>query len=421
MSDIAIKVENLGKLYHIGAAQQRHDTLRDALIARFRRSDRSKHNESIWALRNTSFEIKQGEVVGIIGRNGTGKSTLLKILSRITEPTKGHVEIHGRVGSLLEVGTGFHPELTGRENIYLNGAILGMKREEIDQKFDEIVSFSEISKFLDTPVKRYSSGMWVRLGFGVAAHLDPEILLVDEVLAVGDAGFQKKCLGKMEEVGKVGRTVLFVSHNMGMINSLCERAVLLREGTVAADGETSLVVTNYLRTFDATQAEQEGECSFPTNAQLPFQINAVRLMDESGQTRSRFDLFEPITVELDYVIREAIEGSHLAVVILHQGEWILPTWDTDTVPERFHQRKAGYFRARLRLPSPLLKAGRYHVSVGMGIANVRGVHNPDTHLAFDVVEESLGTSLVAFGEKRPGRLAIPIDWEVSELSGTLAK
>ena len=228
MSDIAIRVENLGKMYRIGRAQQRHDTLRDLIVDTAahikdwgKRGDKS--DETIWALKDVSFEVRRGEVVGIIGRNGAGKSTLLKILSRITEPTTGRAEIHGRVGSLLEVGTGFHPELTGRENIYLNGAILGMRRFEIERRFDEIVAFSEIERFLDTPVKRYSSGMYVRLAFAVAAHLEPEILLVDEVLAVGDAAFQKKCLGKMGNVAETGRTVLFVSHNMAAVSNLCKR------------------------------------------------------------------------------------------------------------------------------------------------------------------------------------------------------
>src|SRR5207247_905772 len=241
MSDIAIRVENLSKRYEIGAAKRRHDTLRDQLAdglkALFRNKGQPRQRkESIWALKDVSFEIKHGEVVGFIGRNGAGKSTLLKILSRITEPTAGHAEVRGRVGSLLEVGTGFHHELTGRENIYLNGAILGMKKAEIDRKFDEIVDFSGVEKFIDTPVKHYSSGMHVRLAFAVAAHLEPEILLVDEVLAVGDAAFQKKCLGKMGDVAKKGRTVLFVSHNMAAVTRLCPKAILLDNGSIALSG-----------------------------------------------------------------------------------------------------------------------------------------------------------------------------------------
>lgn len=251
MNDIAIRVENLGKMYHIGRAQQRHDTLRDLIVdTAVHIADwgkrRPKSDDTIWALKDVSFEVRRGEVVGIIGRNGAGKSTLLKILSRITEPTTGRAEIHGRVGSLLEVGTGFHPELTGRENIYLNGAILGMRRAEIDKKFDEIVAFSEIEKFLDTPVKRYSSGMYVRLAFAVAAHLEPEILLVDEVLAVGDVDFQRKCLGKMGDVAKEGRTVLFVSHNMAAVRALCERTVLLTSGEVELSAPSSQTIEQYM-------------------------------------------------------------------------------------------------------------------------------------------------------------------------------
>ena len=256
MTDIAIRVENLSKQYRIGGPQARYKTIRESLTeavqSPFRRlssvvrgQSSAVSNETIWALKDVSFEVKRGEVVGIIGRNGAGKTTLLKILSRITEPTEGHAEIHGRVGSLLEVGTGFHPELTGRENIYLNGAILGMKRAEIERKFDEMVAFAEIEKFMDTPVKHYSSGMYVRLAFAVAAHLEPEILLVDEVLAVGDAAFQKKCLGKMRDVAKEGRTVLFVSHNMGAIVSLCNRCLLIEGGSVIQDGNPSAVTTLY--------------------------------------------------------------------------------------------------------------------------------------------------------------------------------
>lgn len=255
MSDVVIRTEKLGKLYRIGQRQQ-YTTLRD-LIARsfstpfrwFNRNHQSSVSDAhsfIWALKDISFEVKQGEVIGIIGRNGAGKSTLLKILARITEPTEGYAEVRGRVGSLLEVGTGFHPELTGRENIYLSGAILGMKKREIDRKFDEIVAFAEMEKFIDTPVKYYSSGMYVRLAFAVAAHLDPEILLVDEVLAVGDAAFQKKCLGKMGDVAREGRTVLFVSHNMAAIENLCLKAVLLEQGRIIHFGDVRTVITTYL-------------------------------------------------------------------------------------------------------------------------------------------------------------------------------
>lgn len=249
MSEVSIRVENISKMYLIYHSQPRQDTLRDLLVELvkkpFNRKREQKDGDQLWALKDISFEVKQGEVLGIIGRNGAGKSTLLKILSRITEPTKGRAIINGRVGSLLEVGTGFHPELTGRENLYLNGSLLGMRRAEIDRKFDEIVAFAEIEKFLDTPVKRYSSGMYVRLAFAVAAHLEPEILLVDEVLAVGDFEFQKKCLGKMGEVANIGRTVLFVSHNMNAIQRLCSKSLMLDQGKIVSFGKTEDVVSNY--------------------------------------------------------------------------------------------------------------------------------------------------------------------------------
>ncbi|HKR00483.1 MAG TPA: ABC transporter ATP-binding protein [Pyrinomonadaceae bacterium] len=255
-----IKVENLGKRYSLGTREAVAPTLREALkrsvnstVKRLSRAEDSV-DEAVWALRDVSFEVCPGEVVGVIGRNGAGKSTLLKILARITKPTCGQADLYGRVGSLLEVGTGFHPDLTGRENIYLNGAILGMRREEINLKFDEIVAFAQIDRFLDTPVKRYSSGMYLRLAFAVAAHLDPEILLLDEVLTVGDALFQKKCLGKMEEVGRAGRTVLFVSHNMASIRQLCGRVLYIRSGLLHEDGEPETVIASYLQDIKEAEA-----------------------------------------------------------------------------------------------------------------------------------------------------------------------
>lgn len=268
MSDLSIRVRGLGKKYHIGAGQnfdKLSDQISNTLTAPIRRAGKLLRGQAtgaaeldkvFWALKDVNFEISRGEVVGIIGRNGAGKSTLLKVLSRITDPSEGYADIYGRVSSLLEVGTGFHPELTGRENIYLNGAILGMRRTDIQRKFDEIVAFSDIENFLDTPVKHYSSGMYVRLAFSVAAHLEPEVLLVDEVLAVGDAEFQKKCLGKMENVASTGRTVLFVSHNMGLIQQLCKRGIMLQDGQVIADGDISNVVSLYLEQLK-TQGESD--------------------------------------------------------------------------------------------------------------------------------------------------------------------
>jgi lipopolysaccharide transport system ATP-binding protein len=258
MTDAAIIVDNLSKQYEIMVGKQHHDTLRDQIADAFKlligRNGRHVHQENFWALKNVSFEVKPGEVIGVVGRNGAGKSTLLKILSRITAPTSGIVEIHGRVGSLLEVGTGFHAELTGRENIFLNGAILGMRKTEIERKFDDIVAFAEIEKFIDVPVKRYSSGMYVRLAFAVAAHLEPEVLIVDEVLAVGDTAFQTKCLGKMQGVAKEGRTVLFVSHNMAAVENLCQRVIVLTGGEIAFTGATKEGIDHYFLTIAGEQA-----------------------------------------------------------------------------------------------------------------------------------------------------------------------
>lgn len=315
MSDIAIKVENLSKRYRIGLKEQMPDTFVGAMtswlkapLANYRQLRQLSHfsnnghdaSDIIWALKDVSFEVKQGEVVGIIGRNGAGKSTLLKIFSRITEPTSGRAIINGRVSSLLEVGTGFHEELTGRENVYLNGTILGMSKKEIDRKFDEIVDFSGVEKFIDTPVKRYSSGMQVRLAFAVAAHLEPEILLVDEVLAVGDAEFQKKCLGKMGEVAKEGRTVLFVSHNMGAINQLCEWCVLLRAGIIHKRGLTQTVVNEYLspQSFAKDAVIETGQ-SLSRSGTGEGRITKVGVYDESGNPSRVIGIGRPFRIRLE--------------------------------------------------------------------------------------------------------------------------
>jgi lipopolysaccharide transport system ATP-binding protein len=287
-------------------------------------------NETIWALKDVSFEVKQGEVVGIIGRNGAGKSTLLKILSRITEPTKGLAEIHGRVGSLLEVGTGFHSELTGRENIYLNGAILGMKRAEINRKFDEIVAFAEVEKFVDTPVKHYSSGMYLRLAFAVAAHLEPEILIIDEVLAVGDARFQKKCLNKMQDVGQAGRTVLFVSHNMPAISRLCERAMLLDEGIILADGLAHEVVSVYLKSENDATAERKWPDLNKAPGSDVVRLRAVRVRIKDGQIANVVDIRQPVRLEMEY---EVLKPDHVLMpnfnLFNEDNIWVFTTLDQD--------------------------------------------------------------------------------------------
>lgn len=367
MSEIAIKVENLSKKYHIGHAQQRHDTLRDQLVdlfsAPFRRNNKRSEIDTIWALNDISFEVNRGDVLGIIGRNGAGKSTLLKILSQITEPTRGRAVINGRVGSLLEIGTGFHPELTGRENIYLYGAILGMQRSEIQRKFEEIVAFSEVEKFLDTPVKRYSSGMYVRLAFAVAAHMEPEILLVDEVLAVGDTEFQKKCLGKMDTVAKQGRTVLFVSHNMGTISELCESSLLLEGGNLVRIGSTDKIVEYYLQSSDSETSSQTW-----SNTQAPggnkFKLMAIRVLNASGVSRQNFRSDEPIQIEFEYQILEHIQDARVGIRVADRRNIVIfSSLDADQNSGSGFARKPGRYSTRCIIPANILNAGRYYISV----------------------------------------------------------
>ncbi len=318
MTDLAIEVHNLSKLYELGRKQERYSTVRDKLMEAMgtafqalrgsrSRSDESK-NATIWALKDLSFEVKRGDVVALIGRNGAGKSTLLKILSRITSPTGGYAEIHGRVGSLLEVGTGFHPELTGRENIFLNGAILGMRKAEIERQFDAIVEFSELSRFIDTAVKHYSTGMYLRLAFAVAAHMDTEILLVDEVLAVGDASFQKKCLGKMGEVAAAGRTVLFVSHNMSAVAGLCKRAIWIDEGAIMADGGVEDVAQRYLGALG------QGSFSF-VSRDHHFSIREVLLKNGAGEVTRQFLPGEDLVVEIAFEAMQRVEKPYIVLVI----------------------------------------------------------------------------------------------------------
>jgi lipopolysaccharide transport system ATP-binding protein len=310
-----IRVENLSKSYRIGAREAPYQTLRESVVKAVRepfnafRHKGSRKKTTIWALKDINLDVQPGEVVGIIGRNGAGKSTLLKILSRVTEPTTGRVDLYGRVGSLLEVGTGFHPELTGRENIFLNGAILGMKRAEIERKFDEIVAFAEVDEFIDTPVKRYSSGMFLRLAFSVAAHLEPEILVVDEVLAVGDASFQRKCLRKMSEVAKEGRTVLFVSHNMGAIQGLCSRAIWLAAGRIEGDGEVHRVVADYMNRIG-----QDFVGAVTTDSEM-LSIQKVLLKDEKGDTTTNFSFGSSLGIEIHYHARCRIEKPYFWISV----------------------------------------------------------------------------------------------------------
>jgi len=406
MSDIAIQLANISKQYHIGRLREGYKTLREALneafLSPFRRAGKllrgqatgaSELDETIWALRDVSFEMKHGELVGLIGRNGTGKSTLLKILSRITQPTTGFAEIWGRVGSLLEVGTGFHDELTGRENIYLNGAILGMKRAEIARKFDEIVDFAEIGKFIDTPVKHYSSGMYLRLAFAVAAHLEPDILLVDEVLAVGDASFQKKCLNKMQDVGEQGRTVLFVSHNMPAITRLCRRTILLDAGQIVQDGPSHQVVSAYLNSGLGTAAARE----WPTLSTAPgddvVRLRAARARMEDGQIADAVDIRKPIVLEMDY---EVLKPDYLLmpyfVVINEEGVEVFTTIDADPTWRR-RPRPAGRYVSTAWIPGNYLAEGTFFVGVAMRTLDpmIRRFHVRDA-IAFYVTDSMEGDS-----------------------------
>ncbi|ANV84727.1 polysaccharide/polyol phosphate ABC transporter ATP-binding protein [Picosynechococcus sp. PCC 7003] len=370
MSDTVIRVENLGKKYIIGHQQQRerYTALRDVLTnsakglaKRFNPRARvvNPNFEEFWALKDVSFEVKRGDRIGIIGRNGAGKSTLLKILSRITEPTEGRVSIKGRVASLLEVGTGFHPELTGRENIYLNGAILGMSKREIRRKFDEIVAFAEIERFLDTPVKRYSSGMYVRLAFAVAAHLEPEILIVDEVLAVGDAQFQKKCLGKMENVGKEGRTVLFVSHNMGAIKSLCDRSIVLRNGKIIYSGNISEGINQYNSVRDSTISNYYKRKESHIKATKPYFKEIKVFQNENND--EHFKMHLPIYIYCEFEPREFTDFVVTVVVRNSQGDWLIHSTDefSEYPYDKICTRKA-------TIPSYLLTEGTYYMIFALG-------------------------------------------------------
>ena len=373
----------------------------------------------LWALNDVSFEVKRGEVLGIIGRNGAGKSTLLKILSRITEPTSGWVGIKGRVASLLEVGTGFHPELTGRDNVYMNGTLLGMTKREIDRKFDEIVDFSGVERFLDTPVKRYSSGMQVRLAFAVAAHLEPEILIIDEVLAVGDYEFQKKCLGKMEEVarGGGGRTILFVSHNMGMVRSLCSRCLYLQAGRLIAEGDTEAIIDAYEQ--DQVSDGQNGLFRQAPDERYALQVLEAELCDVHGQRQTAaIDQFSPLNLWIRYIVRRPLVGCNICVSLTLQGTKLFLTFDTDEEADLHTKRNPGLYEAMISLPAEILKAGSYRIGVASGITNdeaSRAHHQNFENLLTFEVRESVDTSLKAFSQRRLGIIAFRSNWHTHQL------
>lgn len=434
MGDIAVRVENLSKLYRIGAKQESYRTFRDsitdALTAPFKRiggllrgnaAAAANLNETIWALKDISFEVKKGEVVGIIGRNGAGKSTLLKILSRITEPTSGEAKVYGRVGALLEVGTGFHPELTGRENIYLNGAILGMSREEIKRKFDEIVAFAEVEKFIDTPVKHYSSGMGLRLGFAVAAHLEPEILIVDEVLAVGDAAFQKKCLGKMGEVAGEGRTVLFVSHNMAAVQSLCTRSVWLEQGQNVLDGRSTEVVSAYLQTGASVTTERVWEDPNTAPGCEDMKLRRVCVRPAEGLKTDLITVDTSLIFEFEYwnfkpnhILNLSIHlrNTH-QITVLNTGPVFEQRWNGKPFP-------CGLFKSSFVLPGNILNDQRYILDLLVVRDQTRVIFRLPDAVIFDVAESDRWRQSIGWHGKWPGVVRPDLVWTTDYIGETLS-
>jgi lipopolysaccharide transport system ATP-binding protein len=410
MSRPIIEVSNLSKVYRLGEIGA--NSLREEMTAfwtrlRGRKEDAAAARE-FWALRDVSFSVQPGEVVGIIGRNGAGKSTLLKILSRITEPTSGRAVLRGRVASLLEVGTGFHPDLSGRDNIYLNGAILGMTKAEIRARFDEIVAFAEVEKFIDTPVKRYSSGMYVRLAFAVAAHLEPDILIVDEVLAVGDTLFQKKCLGRMDRVAREGRTVLFVSHNMGALRQLCHRGVLLESGTLRLG--MSPIEEAVAAYSAATADETRFEATFTPDPEKLISITRVSAAATRDGNEKPFSIADPLTVSIDYRVTQLCSGINLALTISREGIPLINSFDIEAEPTLFERREAGSYSVTATVPARLLKAGRYSLSVDAGRTSIGSLdHKPDA-LAFEVDDSCEDTTHKGYARYRQGLVIAPVVW-----------
>lgn len=416
MTQPIIEIKNISKKYVIDHDKEPYYTIRGAFInmiqapLKFLNREKNKlQTEDFWALKDINFSVMPGEVIGIIGKNGAGKSTLLKILSQITPPTEGSIYLRGRVASLLEVGTGFHPELTGKENIFLNGAILGMTQVEIKSKFNEIVEFAGIEKFLDTPVKRYSSGMYMRLAFAVAAHLEPEILVIDEVLAVGDAEFQKKCLGKMGEVAKAGRTVLFVSHNMSAVQKLCTRGILLEKGKVVFSGEINSVVDRYL-----TQNNYDGlrnERIIPYQVDKIFQLIYAKVCDEKFEMKDSFESDENIVLFFRFKIQEKVPGiyAYLQISRRESGTTILVSDSNDICMNFFDNSPLGDVEVRVKIPKRSLGVGEYIVYINFASnQNIKSFHvdSPGDILSFQINDNK-----TTRGNKREGFLSTLLDWE----------
>ena len=412
----SFEVEGVSKLYRLGATDS-HRTLRDTLTDTFTapfgrlRKGTSPPEEppTLWALQDVSFEVKHGEVIGIIGRNGAGKSTLLKILSRITEPTRGRAEIVGRVGSLLEVGTGFHPELSGRENIYLNGAILGMRKAEILRKFDEIVAFAEVDKFIDTPVKHYSSGMYVRLAFAVAAHMEPEILIVDEVLSVGDAAFQRKCLGKIGEVARQGRTVLFVSHNLTAIRNLCGSAVFLAEGSVRSIGAPERLIKEYLSLSAPTSSFLSRSSKADKDVSI---LNAS--IEQKGSPNGVFVTNEPLDIYIKYEVHRLLAGLRIGFDLSSDdGIAIWRSFNDDAGTRPIAMHEPGIYCAECRIPADLLGPSNYVISLSVGIHNDRWITIGDIQQTISLHNTEGVGHAYADTAFRPGLLLPALGWKTS--------
>jgi lipopolysaccharide transport system ATP-binding protein len=422
MSNYAIEVRGLGKQYRLGGKSSNYRTLRDTIVdtvtfpVRLLKGELRNRSELIWALRDVSFEVERGKVLGVIGRNGAGKSTLLKILSRVTEPSAGYAEIRGRVGSLLEVGTGFHPELTGRENIFLNGAVLGMKRREIAGKFDEIVEFSGVAKFIDTAVKHYSSGMYLRLAFSVAAHLEPEILVVDEVLAVGDAEFQRKCLGKMSDVAEAGRTVLFVSHNMSAILRLTEESIVLDRGQMVYRAPTRQAVDFYMSSGLSQSGERVWSAEEISAEAAPFKPIAMRVRDPQGKVADTLQSRQPVEFEIEYELSTPVQGLRVGVYLqTGRGEVIFTSFDTDE-PELYNKyatRAPGHYVSRAVLPANFLNEGQYVLGINASAFRVRRFFQDERALAFNV--DSMGAPGTQWPEPRQGPVRPQLDWRIEVL------
>ncbi len=422
MTQPIIRSENLSKRYRVGGAPRRHADFREAFdnllrapLRRLRsmRIEPSCEEETFWAVRNLDFEIAPGEILGIIGRNGAGKSTLLKILSRITAPTEGRIELRGRVASLLEVGTGFHPDLTGRDNIYLNGTFLGMRKKEIDRKFDEILDFAEVERFIDTPVKRYSSGMYVRLAFAVAAHLEPEILLVDEVLAVGDANFQRKCLGKLGDIAETGRTVVFVSHNLAAVQRLCRRAILLRQGRIADQGPVGDVVKEYLR----VSAEEVSVSQFRTDARRGTgwaRIIDTKLVDDDGNAIGSRACDQALNLVVDVETTEGHGTQTLRGLVLElmfvsdEGHPVTSVMNVDDGAAEFPSTNR--CRLRVRIPSPTFMPGRYRLGLFLGIPFLQHVDDIDNALSFEILPPEMPWRPYELHPSR-GVVCVKAEWE----------